>query len=659
MKKGLLAVLLLLAGGCGDGVGPETTGSSIKILNEGKPYDEQTFALGSNIQLTASVFDAAGNVIDGQVAEWSSDRSDIASLDVTSGGSVVVTARAVGTAYIVARHDVGEDTARVNVAIPVQQAGQLPGCAGAPTLNLTPGATRLLSGEEALPICLPSGSGSSAEYALIVMNSGTTATSTLQVQAHSAGTMQATAPPTPQIRALPTSPRISSDSRFHSRLREEVSARLEPLLRAGVPEIQVASPRPQVSTGQLMTFNVETLSVDGCTNPVFRTGRVKWVSQHAIVVADTLNPNSGYTDAEYGQFADFFDQHAWPLDTENFGVPSDADGNGKIIIFFTSAVNALPQNVPNGNSYVGGFFFNRDLFPKTSCAGSNAGEMFYMLVPNPSPRPGERAFSKDFVSRGARTVLVHEFQHLINDSRRLHINRSPVWEESWLNEGLSHIAEELMFYRDSGLNPGGNLGPSAFTNAQARESFRLFQIDNMDRYRLFLAGPEYSSLMGSDDLTTRGGAWAFLRYAADRRGGSETTLWRSLVHEARTAGLGNLRQALGVEPMEWIRDWTAAVYLDDTTLDTDERFSIRSWNFRALFPVAGTLWSGIPNSPYPLKVSQLFGFPIALPLQGGAAGCLRAAVSPGAVGTIRVVVGNGQSLLPAPSRLKVLVVRTK
>src|SRR5688572_23045310 len=152
MKKAVLAILLLVAGGCGDGVGPEATGSSVEIFHDGKRYDEQTFALGSTVGLTATVFDATGDVIAGQTADWSSDRSDIASLDVTSGGSVVVTARGVGTAYIVARHEVGEDTARINVAVgvPLEQAAQLPNCVGVPTLNLTPGGMRLLSGEEAL-----------------------------------------------------------------------------------------------------------------------------------------------------------------------------------------------------------------------------------------------------------------------------------------------------------------------------------------------------------------------------------------------------------------------------------------------------------------------------------------------------------------------------
>jgi hypothetical protein len=46
---------------------------------------------------------------------------------------------------------------------------------------------------------------------------------------------------------------------------------------------------------------------------------------------------------------------------------------------------------------VGGFFFKRDLFPTSgqrASEGSNEAEMFYMLVPNPSPRPGERFFSR-------------------------------------------------------------------------------------------------------------------------------------------------------------------------------------------------------------------------------------------------------------------------
>ncbi|HEX7978740.1 MAG TPA: hypothetical protein VF461_09075, partial [Gemmatimonadaceae bacterium] len=144
--------------------------------------------------------------------------------------------------------------------------------------------------------------------------------------------------------------------------------------------LSVASAAPQV--GDVVNINV---SSDACSNIQMRGTRIVAISSHAIVLADTLNPTGGFTAADYGRFAVRFDTLVYPLDTDNFGVPADIDGNGKIVILFTRAVNEL---TPAGSqSYVGGFFYGRDLFPTTDtqnlqgCAGSNVGEMFYLLAP--------------------------------------------------------------------------------------------------------------------------------------------------------------------------------------------------------------------------------------------------------------------------------------
>ena len=59
------------------------------------------------------------------------------------------------------------------------------------------------------------------------------------------------------------------------------------------------------------------------------------------------------------------------------------------MIFFTKEVNKLTPRGSNG--VIGGFFFERDLFPtptRRSVQGraptSNVGEMFYVLVPDPN-----------------------------------------------------------------------------------------------------------------------------------------------------------------------------------------------------------------------------------------------------------------------------------
>ena len=653
-----LLLTLLVVGGCRDGIRPELVGARLQIYSEGVLYDEQTILHAATLQLTGNVLDARGEILEGETVEWRSDNPEVASADVEVGKTVVVSAKGPGTTRIIARHAVGEDTAIVNVAAGLSQ-NELPTCDGRPAQNLAKGEVAVFTGAELLPLCLPGGVAEQGEYTLALINAGETAASQLRVLVQGTQVVTPSPGPNPELRPML---RLNPQERFHSRLREEVNQRLEPLLTSGAGSLRAPTIAPQAAVGQTLSFNTETTSEDGCTHPSLRSGQVRYISQRAIVVADVGNPAGGYTDADYKSFGEFFDSQVWPLVTENFGEPSDSDGNGKVFIFFTRAVNDLAGNSPvNSGSVIGGFFFNRDLFAKSSCAGSNAAEMFYMLVPNPEPASGERRFAKADVERSTRSVLVHEFQHLVNDSRRLHVTKAPVWEETWLNEGLSHIAEELMFYRDSGLAPRSNLRRDAFANLADRESFRQFQLDNLERLALFLQNPEYFSLIGNDVLATRGATWSFLRYAADRRGGNEKDLWGKLVRDVKSSGLTNLREALRVSPLEWISHWGVALYLDDAGVNTDSRYTLASWNFRDLYPAASSLWLSTHHQRYPLRVQSVTaGSPTAFPLQGSGVGYQKLAVAPGKTSAVHVAIASpGSPLLPLPSRVKVAVIRTR
>src|SRR5205823_6243099 len=128
---------------------------------------------------------------------------------------------------------------------------------------------------------------------------------------------------------------------------------------------------------------------------------------------------------------------------------------------FTKEVNKL---TPRGISgFIGGFFFERDLFPIADtptlqgCAGSNVAEMFYVMVPDPTGVFADKR-SKDDVLSNTIGTLAHEYQHLINAGRRLYVNNADAFESVWLNEGLSHIAEELLYYRVVGRAPRQNIG---------------------------------------------------------------------------------------------------------------------------------------------------------------------------------------------------------
>jgi hypothetical protein len=366
------------------------------------------------------------------------------------------------------------------------------------------------------------------------------------------------------------------------------------------------------TVGAAVTLNG---SSNACSNPDNQPSHVVAVSTRAIVVADDANPTGGFTSGEYASIAATFDTLVDPLDRNAFGDPTDIDGNGRVILFYTRTVNELTP--ANSEGVVEGFFNPRDLFPTTAtadlqaCAGSNFAEMFYLMVPDPSGTINNNVRTKDNVTRSSIAVVAHEYQHLINAARRLYVNNADDFEEVWLNEGLSHIAEELLFYRTANMQPRTNIDASAITASQARvDAFNQHQTGNFGRYIEFLRKPEVSSpYADNDSLANRGAVWSFLRYAADRKATSDGTIWKDLVN-AQAVGMPNLQGVFGTDVMTWIRDWSISVYADDKA-PVPSQFQQPSWNFRSVLPRMGL-------TTFPLKVRPLTNAtPLNVNLTGG------------------------------------------
>jgi len=449
---------------------------------------------------------------------------------------------------------------------------------------------------------------------------------------------------------------LTRDEVFESLLRDRERAELTPRFAAARRPNAISVPAlpTSVSVGDVITINVNPS--EPCQNAVYHPVRVVAIGNKALVLNDTLNPKPGFSTADYQRFAARFDTLVYPMDVAAFGEPTDIDKNGHIAIVFTRAVNELTPR--NSLSYVGGLTFSRDLFPQigteraSACPTSNEGEYFYLMTPDPNGTINGNQRTNAFVDANSTAVIAHEFVHLINASRKLYVNTAaPKFEDKWLDEGLAHIAEELLFYRESGLAPRSNLN---YQTLNSSTRIRTAYINDMggNRGRLieYLSSPQKASpYRAGDSLSTRGAAWSLLRYLADRASASDGDIWSRLVNNT-AVGIANLKSVFGdIAPL--VRDWSASNAVDDTPGASAE-LSQKSWNWHNIFAGAESL-----PALYPL---QLIGM---TPATGTYTGTV---VPGGSQFFLFGVPANGTATLTlagpsggAASNLQLVIARTK
>lgn len=516
---------------------------------------------------------------------------------------------------------------------------------------LQPGEVLQLSGAAGEVVCLEAGSGG-GEYTLVPFYASADGEARLAVSAVG-GNVTPVQEPQLSAAAAAASEGQAMHLRLRRRMRAEMAAlrRPAPLPRASLAPGATAAARALPSVGDVLPLNVPRFDTrqGPCETANPRPGRVAAVSRRAIVVHDQANPAGGLTDAEYQEFARRFDDVVFPVDSAAFGMPTDIDGSGgRVIVYFTSEVNALTP--PGSAGYVGGFFWAGDLIPPqgtrryAGCRHSNAAEIFYVLVPDPA-RGGP--FTRANVLRTAIGTLAHELEHLISASRRIYVLDAPL-EEVWLDEGLAHVAEELVFYRVTGLGPRQNLDLAAL--GRDPEATATYIEDNLLRYLTYLEEPDSNSLIGVDELPTRGATWAFLRYAADRHPGSDQQFFYDLVNSGQT-GVANVSARIGADAIDWMQDWTLSVYTDDAVPGVDPVYTQPSWNFRSILAQFSPGGRGFPLKTIPLGS----GAPAGVELRGGGAAYFRFGIpSGGRVGLRLSTPGGG-----LPDELRLSIVRTR
>lgn len=629
--------------------------------------------VGDTLRIRAAARDQYGNDIASQSIDFTSLDATIASVSTLG----TVTARSVGATRIIAASGGKADT----VPITVLFAGASSCGTATPRILALGEVFTPAAGATSASACLGAPAGVNAEFGLALISTSPSFSAVTPLEVYALGN---TGPTTAAIGSsmldgianppnlLMSAPSAASPSVLAEVDRHAMEHReLAPLV--GLAREWQASGSLRPSAAQLVDVRVgDILKLNGnpnsgCSNPNTRTGRVAAVGTNSIIVSDTANPSGGYTDAEYATVAATWDTLVFPMDTTAFGAPTNISGYGKIILFYSRVVNAL---TPASAGYViGGFFFQRDLYPKAArsglqaCPASNEAEMFYLLAPDPNGTVNGNKRTKDDVTRLNLSTTAHEFQHLINSSRRLYVNAgAAATEETWLDEGLAHTAEELLYFRISAFSSRQNLTLQDVSSTPAlAATFSSYASQNFARFYTFLTNPEINSPYApNDSLATRGATWNFLRFAAGRQGASkEAPFYRALVNST-TTGVANLSNVLpGGQFGDYLRDWAVSVMADDysvaETAALETRYVLPAWNFRSIYP--GLRFSGgTALGVYPIATRSLQNnVTQRITLAGGTSSYVRFGIASGK-SALLTLSSNGSAL---PSVVRYSVVRLR
>jgi hypothetical protein len=329
-----------------------------------------------------------------------------------------------------------------------------------------------------------------------------------------------------------------------------------------------------VSTAGIGTSGNSYVSVPATLRAAFTHANV-WID-------DTLSFDAGSLQ-QIG--VDF--ETAYASDTSHFGTAEyssaapgarltapacDASGN--------PLPGAVPLLIPPGGRHVvlivnqntmgqgmGGYFSGLNFLPQAvaNClSGRPPSNEASMIVLGYAPGSDlNYAVREDFV-RGT----AHEFQHDVNFVQHFVLAPTPLTEETWINEGLSMLAQDFAVSQLYGGAPNVDVD-DAVGHAQqflsAPEAYSLTAF----------SGPAGASAFAYNCSGCYGDAYLFMRYLYDRFGGDPFT---HAMESGGAVGTSNLRAATGAAPQVLIGDYGVALAVSGLGISSDPRFSFKSFD---------------------------------------------------------------------------------
>lgn len=345
------------------------------------------------------------------------------------------------------------------------------------------------------------------------------------------------------------------------------------------------------------------------------TAVVEDADGRAAIVQDTAAPEGtitqgGFTSMDFQEIGATFDTLVVPVDSAYFGSPTDIDGNERVFILFTPKVNELDPDT--GDTQVGGFFIPQDLSDSgdpdkdgagSICAASNESELLYIRAPDPGGQFSDNATTADEARRNAFSVSSHELQHLLNAANRVIKNQNGGFgdlETTWLSEGLSHVAEEVVGLAALDVPVRSNLiyDETAGSDSQTFQTYLINDFFNAGRF--MESSPTARSLatedpQGQESLQMRGFGWLFVRWVTDHHasasagavpGSGEETLIRDLAQadgNELSTGVDNVEGVTGAAFGGLLADFGLTLSVDDDVDGAGGAQVLPTWHLRDMY----------------------------------------------------------------------------
>lgn len=417
-----------------------------------------------------------------------------------------------------------------------------------------------------------------------------------------------------------------------------------PAMAARAPGVAAAS---TLSVGQRRTFHVcNTVTCSQAADFTTVTATLMYVGKHAAIYQDVAAPANGFAASDFQTVGQLFDNDLYGVDTQAFGVESDVDENGLVLILFTPVVNKLTPKNQCSTSFVTGFFFSIDIDPAfKSDNRSNQAEVFYAIVPDPQGT-ASCSFTNTSVRRLVPVTFVHEFQHMISYYHHV-LLRGGASEALWLNEGMSHLAEEL-----------GGFHFLALGDTTQFSNFAIGDLFNAYKY-LKDPGAHFAFFgKGTGTLEERGAAWLFLRWVVDQFG--DDVIRR--LSETGVKGTENVAAATGEPVAALLPQWFLANYVSDLPgFTAPSRLTYTTWHFRRTFASLNQQSPSSFDRPFPLVPPTFLGgnFDASGVLRAGSGDYYLAVQVPGQRGFGLQFVQSGSTPFSSsvPARLNVIRIR--